>query len=74
MREKLQYLLDAALHRNIKKIAKEPEDKKLLENLLALLQNGANVNLKDHLGCSPLFYANSKEVAAILIDNGADIE
>ena len=40
----------------------------------ALLDLGADVNLADQSGCTPLFYAGDNEaIAALLVDAGADI-
>lgn len=38
-----------------------------------LVAKGADVNARDGKGCTPLFYAKSREVAELLITKGADV-
>ena len=45
-----------------------------LDIIKILLQNGAQVNAEDHLGQTPLCYAQSDEVAKLLIENNADTD
>lgn len=72
MRNKLQYLLDIALFRNVERISRAPEDKKLVENLVLLLKNGANPNAVDIEGCSPLFFVlNNIQAMRVLLQYGA---
>jgi ankyrin repeat protein len=40
---------------------------------LLISTKGADVNIKDNWGHTPLFYVNSKEIAELLISKGADV-
>lgn len=43
----------------------------------SLIENAANVNIRDKFGCTPLMRAGEnghKELAQLLINNGADTE
>ncbi|WP_186376102.1 ankyrin repeat domain-containing protein, partial [Hyella patelloides] len=38
-----------------------------------LIENGADVNVKDNKGRNALFYTNNIEIIQLLIENGADV-
>lgn len=44
-----------------------------LEKMESEIREGADVNIRDFLGKTPLHYVSSKEAARLLIDNGADL-
>jgi hypothetical protein len=54
-------LLHTAITNDLNEVAKK------------LLEKGADVNVKDATGRTPLFYAQNAEIAELLIKNGADV-